>query len=273
MGIVVDHEKCQKDGLCALDCPIGIITMDGPEGFPAPAADFDDLCINCGHCVAVCPHEAMSQGGITPRQCLPLDAAAGLSPEQLAQLLKGRRSIRRYKDQPLEQNTIQRLLDMARYAPSGHNVQPVKWLVISGRDKLLPLAGIVVDWMRYMIAKHPEVAEPMHLDRAVATWDAGEDRILRGAPHVVVAYGEKDNRMVPVPCALALGYLELAAYSLGLGACWAGYFNFAATVFPPMIQALDLPQGMAPHGALMLGVPKYKHQRIPPRKPLEVVWR
>ncbi|MBU1157188.1 MAG: nitroreductase family protein, partial [Proteobacteria bacterium] len=75
------------------------------------------------------------------------------------------------------------------------------------------------------------------------------------------------------PCVLALGYLELAAYSLGLGACWAGYFNRAASTFPPMIEALGLPQGMAPFGALMLGVPKYKYQRIPPRKPLEVTWR
>ncbi|MCB2193340.1 MAG: nitroreductase family protein [Deltaproteobacteria bacterium] len=272
MGIVVDQEKCNKDGLCALDCPIGIITMDGPDGFPVPVEGFEELCINCGHCVAVCPHEAISQGGITPRQCLPLDAPS-LSPEQTAQLLKGRRSIRRYKDQPLEQSTIQRLLDMARYAPSGHNIQPVKWLVISGRDKLMDLAGIVVDWMRYLIKEQPEVAAALHLDRAVAVWESGEDRILRGAPHLVVAYGEAKNVMAPVPCYLALGYLELAAYSLGLGACWAGYFNRAASTFPPMIEAVGLPEGMAPYGALMLGVPKYKHQRIPPRKPLEVTWR
>lgn len=272
MGIVVDHEKCNKDKLCALDCPIGIITMDGPDGFPAPAEGFEELCINCGHCVAVCPHEALSQGGITPRQCLPLEAP-GLGPEQLAQLFKGRRSIRRYKNQPLEQSTITRLLDMARYAPSGHNVQPVKWLVISGRDKLMHLAGIVADWMRHVIKHEPELAAAMHLDHAVAVWESGEDRILRGAPHVVVAYGDAKNTMVPVPCVLALGYLELAAYSLGLGACWAGYFNRAANNFPPMIKALGLPQGMAPFGALMLGVPKYKFQRIPPRKPLEVTWR
>ena len=272
MGIVVDREKCNKDGLCALDCPIGIITMDGPDGFPAPVEGFDQLCIDCGHCVAVCPHEALSQGGITPRQCLPLEAP-GLSPEQLAQLLKGRRSIRRYKDQPLEQSTIARLLDMARYAPSGHNVQPVKWLVISGQDKLHKLAGIVVDWMRHLIKEDSELAASMHLDQAVSMWESGGDRIMRGAPHLVVAYGDKNNSMVPVPCILALGYLELAAYSLGLGACWAGYFNRAASTFPPMIKALDLPQGTVPFGALMLGVPKYRHQRIPPRKPLEVIWR
>ncbi|MBU4565436.1 MAG: nitroreductase family protein [Desulfarculus sp.] len=272
MGIVVDREKCNKDKLCALDCPIGIITMDGPDGFPAPAEGFDQLCINCGHCVAVCPHEALSQGGITPRQCLPLEAP-GLGPEQLAQLLKGRRSIRRYKEQPLEQSTIARLLDMARYAPSGHNVQPVKWLVISGRDKLMHLAGIVADWMRQVIKEDPELAESMHLDHAVAIWESGEDRILRGAPHVVLAYAEAEDLRAVAPCILALGYIELAAYNLGLGACWAGYLNRAANNFPPMIKALGLPEGMASYGALMLGVPKYKFQRIPPRKPLEVTWR
>lgn len=272
MGLVIDQEKCHKDGLCALDCPIGIITMDGPDGFPAPVEGFEELCIDCGHCVAVCPHEALSQGGITPRQCLPLEAP-GLSPEQLAQLLKGRRSIRRYKDQPLEQSTIARLLDMARYAPSGHNVQPVKWLVISGRDKLDKLAAIVVDWMRHTIIEDPELAESMHFDHAVAVYESGEDRILRGAPHVVLAYAEAEDLRAVVPCALALGYIELAAYNLGLGACWAGYLNRAANSFPPMMEALDLPEGMASYGALMLGVPKYKFHRIPPRKPLEVTWR
>jgi nitroreductase len=35
-------------------------------------------------------------------------------------------------------------------------------------------------------------------------------------------------------CAIALTYLELATYSLGLGACWAGYFSAAAAFYPPM---------------------------------------
>jgi nitroreductase/NAD-dependent dihydropyrimidine dehydrogenase PreA subunit len=272
MAISIDTDKCHKDGLCALVCPTRLITMEGADGFPAPVAEMEKICLDCGHCLAVCPHEALSLNGVGPGQCAPLEGP-GLSPEQLAAFLKGRRSIRRYKDQPLERSTIERLLDLARYAPSGHNLQPVNWLVISGRGQLDQLAGVVAQWMRYVVENHPEIAEPMHLARTLAKVEAGEDLILRGAPHLAVAYGEKDNRLAPTPCIIALAYLELAAHGLGLGACWAGYFNAAATTFPPMQEVLDLPQGMVSFGAMMLGRPQYRYQRIPPRNPARVTWR
>ena len=272
MGITIDTDKCTKDTLCAINCPALVITMDGPDGFPAAVEDFEEMCISCGHCLAICPTGALTWRGVGPQQCPPLEDSLP-TPAQLSRLLKGRRSIRRYKDQPLERSTIERLLDLARYAPSGHNAQPISWLVISGRERLDHLAGVVADWMRYMIKEHPEVAEPLRMDTVVTAWEEGQDRILRGAPHLVVAYAEKDNPFAPAAGSIAVTYLELAAYGLGLGACWAGYFNNAANFFPPLKKALDLPEGMAAYGSLMLGVPKFEYQRVPPRKPLRVTWR
>jgi nitroreductase len=74
-------------------------------------------------------------------------------------------------------------------------------------------------------------------------------------------------------CFIALTYLELAAPSLGLGTCWAGYFTAAANFYPPLQKALDLPQGHLPYGATMIGYPKYSYQRIPPRNKPEISWR
>jgi len=272
MGISIDLDKCTRDALCALACPAQIITLTGENGAPAPVEGFEEMCIACGHCLAVCPTGALSWKGIGPAQCAPLEGELS-SPDQLTRLIKGRRSIRRYQDQPLEPSTIERLLELARYAPSGHNAQPVHWLVISGREQLDGLSAIVVDWMRYMIKEDPEVAEPMHFDRAVAAWEAGKDRILRGAPHLVLAYAEKANPFAPAACTIALTYLELAASGLGLGACWAGYLNRASNLFPPMQKALDLPEGMVSFGSLMLGVPAFGYQRVPPRTSVRVTWR
>ncbi len=272
MGITIDLDKCTRDALCVLACPAQIITLSGEGGAPAPVEGFEELCISCGHCLAVCPTGALSWKGMGPNQCAPLEGELP-SPAQLTRLIKGRRSIRRYKDQPLEPSTIERLLELARYAPSGHNAQPVNWLVISGRKQLDELSAIVADWMRYMIKEHPEVAEPMHMDRVVAAWDQGKDRILRGAPHLVLAYAEEANPFAATACTIALTYLELAASGLGLGACWAGYLNRASNLFPPMQKALDLPEGMASFGALMLGVPGFGYQRVPPRNPVRVTWR
>ena len=68
-------------------------------------------------------------------------------------------------------------------------------------------------------------------------------------------------------CVIALAYLELAAFGLGLGACWAGYFNAAANMHQPMQKALDLPEGMGVYGGMMLGVPKFEYQRMPAAQP------
>jgi nitroreductase len=99
------------------------------------------------------------------------------------------------------------------------------------------------------------------------------DIIFRNAPVVIVAHAAKDDRTAPTSSTIALSYLELAATSAGLGCCWAGYFNAAATTFPPMMEALPLPEGHQCFGAMMVGYPKFEYQRLPLRKPPEITWR
>jgi ferredoxin len=100
------------------------------EEFPVPVAGAEELCINCGHCVAVCPHGALSLKTMAPEQCPPVRKEWLFGPEQTEHFLRSRRSVRVYKDKPADRETLAKLIDMARFAPSGHNAQPVQWLVI-----------------------------------------------------------------------------------------------------------------------------------------------
>jgi len=127
--------------------------------------------------------------------------------------------------------------------------------------------------MRWMIDNMPEFAAAMHLARTLGRWEEGIDVILRNAPILIVAHAEKENRLAPATCTIALTYLELAATSMGLGCCWAGYFNAAATSFPPMMEALSLPGGHQAFGSMMVGYPKFKYHRLPSRKPPQITWR
>jgi len=77
--------------------------------------------------------------------------------------LISRRSIRIYRDKPVDQETLQKIIKIAGYAPSGHNSQPVHWLVIQGKEKVQQFAALVVDWMRYMIKEMPDRAKAMQL--------------------------------------------------------------------------------------------------------------
>jgi nitroreductase len=88
------------------------------------------------------------------------------------------------------------------------------------------MAGMAADWMRSVLKANPDMGRGMLLDRIIAAWDAGKDTICRGAPHLVVTHGPEKNPVVPSACTIALAYLELAAPSLGLGACWAGKYRY-----------------------------------------------
>jgi nitroreductase len=210
---------------------------------------------------------------MTVEQCPPVQRDLQLSAEHCEHFLRSRRSIRVYRDKPVLRSGLARLIEVARYAPSGHNSQCAEWLVLDNKDELLRLAGIVADWMRWMIGNMASLALSWHMDRTLQRWEDGTDVILRDAPVVIVTHAEEHNRMAPSTCTIALTYLELAATAMGLGCCWAGYFNAAAMMFPPMKEALALPAGHQCFGSMMVGYPQFSYHRLPTRKPPSISWR
>jgi nitroreductase/NAD-dependent dihydropyrimidine dehydrogenase PreA subunit len=272
-GIVtVDKEKCRKDGACVAECPGKLLVLD-KEGFPVPIESAEELCIDCGHCVAVCRDGALNQRKIKSGGCLALKKDLVIRQKQVEQLLHSRRSARQYKAKPVEREKILRLLQIAGYAPSGHNAQPARWIVIMDGHEVRKLAGLVADWMRGVIDQQPEFAMLLRLDRSVDSWEKGDDRILRSAPHLIIGYAPRTERTATAAIISAIAYIELAAPALGLGTCWAGYFTSACQSHEPLRKAISLPEDHAVYGAVMVGYPKARYYRIPSRKPVDVIWR
>jgi len=270
--IEANQQTCSQDGLCSAACPAKLINFS-PGAYPAPIAEAEELCIRCGHCVAVCPSSSLLHAEIPLANCPKIRPELFLNPEQCEQFLRSRRSIRNYRDKPVPRETLQELIELARYAPTGHNTQSVEWLVLSDREDLDKLVQIVGHWMRWMLANMKEFALSFHMDKALARLEEGDDVVLRGAPVLVVAHAAKEDPMAQSSCTIALTYLELAATAMELGGCWAGYFNAAASTFPPMQQALGLPAGHQCYGAMMLGYPKFRYHRMPERKAPSITWR
>jgi nitroreductase/NAD-dependent dihydropyrimidine dehydrogenase PreA subunit len=268
----VNTATCNKDGICAAVCPAGIIEI-GESGHPVPTAEAEELCIQCGHCVAICPTASFSHSAMAVEACQPITKDQQLSLEQCEQFLQARRSIRTYKKQAVSQDELQKIIELARYAPSGHNSQSVQWLVLGNREELHHLAGITVDWMRWMLDNMTEMALAQHMDRTVRRWEEGKDVILRDAPTLIIAHAPQDDPIAPSSSTIALSYLELAATAMGLGCCWAGYFYVASLNFPPMMKALPLPENHKCLGSMMVGYPKFRYHRLPLRKSPEITWR
>jgi nitroreductase/NAD-dependent dihydropyrimidine dehydrogenase PreA subunit len=268
----VDAKTCTRDGLCVAECPARIIRLLPSDAVPVPEPDFASFCIGCGHCVAVCPTGAFRLDWLAPEQCPEMRGEGRLTAEAAEQFLRGRRSIRTYREAPVERAALERLLAVACHAPSAKNGQPWHWTVVESPAETRRLAGLAVDWMRGYLADKPKVAGLLGFTRVVAAWDAGVERVLRGAPHVIVAHADKNYAYGPEDTALALGYLELYAPALGLGTCWAGYFYAAVNAHPPLFEALKLPAKHKAFGAVMAGYPAYRYQRLPVRRPPAVNW-
>jgi nitroreductase/NAD-dependent dihydropyrimidine dehydrogenase PreA subunit len=271
LSVIAD--RCKRDGICAEICPMGIIALKEKDGFPELVQGAEAFCIRCGHCVAVCPHAAMNHSDMPADRCPPLRKELLPDSGQAEHFLRARRSIRTYKQQSVDRELLSRLIHVARYAPSGHNMQPVEWLVIYDSRKVFDLAGLVIDWMRHLVGEGSPLVELLHLDRLIERWDAGQERIFRRAPHIIIAHAHKDNRTAQAAGTIALSYLELMAPPLGLGTCWAGYFTAAAANWPPVMEALALPKEYAVFGTMMVGYPKYRYHRLPERKQPKISWR
>lgn len=266
MGLItVDESKCTKCGLCSRACPAGIVVMQ--DELPATVEKIEKGCITCGHCVAACPTAALSHCRMTPEECMPLEAGWRLTPGQLEQLIKGRRSIRNYRPERVAPDIIASLLEIARYAPTGMNSQSVSWKVILDEQEVQWLSLAVVEWLRTLDGEQVYGTRGM-----LKAWEMGRDPILRKAPALIVAYGADDDPMVQASSIIALTTLELAALSFGLGACWAGFLHNAARNSYEVATALGLPPGHRMCGGLMIGYPEFEYSRIPVRKPARVTW-
>ena len=83
MGLLkVDESKCKKDGICASECPTAIIRLRDENSFPAIIAGGEQSCLICGHCVAVCPHGALSHSRVPIETCPPVEKDLVLNEKQ-----------------------------------------------------------------------------------------------------------------------------------------------------------------------------------------------
>ena len=136
----------------------------------------------------------------------------------LSEAIKGRRSIRKFKPQPVSKETIERILDLAIWAPSGMNRQEWYFVVVRGEKKesLLKLFAAAFETVRpnleKVFADKPKIVEGMK----------SFFQTYGGAPVFIVAYAGKSasGQWDTHSTGVALQNLLLAAYAEGLGAVW-----------------------------------------------------
>lgn len=267
----VDESKCTQCGICVGLCPVQIVSFGAqrlPEVTPAAA----NACIKCGQCVLYCPTCANTlafQGEDELVRAADLPVAGR---DAALNLLKTRRSTRKYKKELLKKEAIAELLDVVKMAPSASNAQCVRWIATLSEEKTREIINLVLCWFREEIFKNPTSHLALVGAQIIAKAKAGEDPILRGAPNVLVAVTPKSYSW-PEDGVISLTYLELAAHGAGYGCCWGGFLTMAVRRFQPLREFLGITEEEYICGAQMVGHPELAPTRqFPPRKSTVVNW-
>jgi nitroreductase/NAD-dependent dihydropyrimidine dehydrogenase PreA subunit len=269
LSFTVDQETCTRCGQCAVDCLPGIITLDG--GYPAIAPGKEASCLECQHCLAVCPSGAVSIFGRNPEKSLLL-AGKLPTPLMMETLIRGRRSVRQYRDENVAPELLRRLLDVSCHAPTGCNARQVLFTVVDDRDVMAALRRETMERLARLVSEGTLPSERAFYSDFVTAWEReGTDSIYRGAPHLVVASAPRDCPTPDADCLIALSYFELFAQSLGIGTVWVGLAYWAFTeLLPELCGKIGIPEDHKIGYMMAFGMPRVGYHRTVQRGPAKV---
>ena len=165
------------------------------------------------------------------------------------QVIRDRRSIRKYLDTPVEDEKIEQILDAARLAPSWKNMQCWRFLIVR------------------------EQADRSKLLTAIPDDNPGK-KAIAAAPVVVIVCAdptESDDEngieYYIADTAIAFEHLCLTAHALGLGTCWMGWYNEEQ-----IKSAFHIPDGIRIVGLTPLGYPNQEPKPRPRKELAEIAF-
>jgi nitroreductase/NAD-dependent dihydropyrimidine dehydrogenase PreA subunit len=269
LSFTIDRLKCTGCGQCVLDCPVQIIDMD--SSCPFIAVEKESSCLECQHCLAVCPTGAVSILGKNPEGSISL--AGNLpTPENVETLIKGRRSVRQYRNENMQPELIQRLLDASCHAPTGVNSRKVLFTIIDDREIMARLRQETMDGLGRLLREGKLPPGRAYFNDCVRAWEEeGIDTIYRWAPHLIVTSAPRDCPTPEADCLIALAYFELIAQSHGVGTVWNGLARWTITeLLPDLRGKLSIPENHQIGYVMAFGMPAVQYHRTVQREPAQV---
>jgi coenzyme F420-0:L-glutamate ligase / coenzyme F420-1:gamma-L-glutamate ligase len=190
--------------------------------------------------------------------------------QDLFSIIKDRRSIRKYQIKPVPQALIEEVLVAAGWAPSAHNAQPWRFVVLTEDSAKKKLAEAMAEAWAADIAKDGmKIEEEVRKDRVerfacapVVILACSTLEGMNNQPDVERQMVERDLAMQSLGAAIQ--NLLLAVHTEGLGACW-----FCAPCFckETVRAVLKIPDNVEPQALIAIGFPNEKPS-APPRKVL-----
>lgn len=237
--IIINENLCIGCGLCIEVCKGFNLSLENGKVFKL---DSVYGCIGCGHCMAICAQEAIHIKGrcMTPEDLLPLpEQQKNTSYEEVLNLLLHRRSIREFKDVPVEKEIIEKVIEAAKTSPMGIPPSDVYLLVLDSSVKVRRFAEDFCDYL----AGIKWLVSGWFLALMRPFWGKANDELFRGFVRPTIdLYLDNMNKGInlvnydapvamyfysspysdPADPIVAATYAMIAAESLGLGTCMLG---------------------------------------------------
>ena len=284
----IDLKKCIGCGTCIKVCPTRAMGMRGGKAH----VERPYYCVRCGHCASVCDYDAITETGAEPKRITPAQLRKSPTPEALQFLLRSRRSVRLYKNTPVSNKDLEKILEAGRYTATGTNSQGVRYMVFTDPKRIEELrfaaVPLVVKVMKRVgrIASTPlgknvmgeKLASRMKdlylpgMDEVMELYKKGEDPVFYNAPTLMLVYGEKLDDTTAFGCSTALYNCSLMAHTLGIGCCFNGYLQTVINHDKEIKKMLGIPKYCKCWGAMTLGYQNVKYHRLTRRKPVDVTW-
>ncbi len=194
--------------------------------------------------------------------------------DEFLELVRRRRSIRRFKPDPIPDEFVEKILEAARWAMSGANGQPWEFIVVKNRETINKMAehylgiqkGIYqIEMTRVEELRQPKYASggpvgpPSFKDAPVIILVLGDHRTLQATVlaarfHIPGEGGSADGTYLK-NMANPVMLMHLAAAALGLGSEW---FSMPGRLEPVVKALLDVPADLIIHTMVPIGYPAYE---------------
>lgn len=198
------------------------------------------------------------------------------SEAELSEFLRTRRSIREFRPVNVPRRLLDQVIETATWAPSAHNRQPWRFVVLLDLEKRTRLVDAMGEKFRRDLRSDGIEEQP--IERQIAR----SRNMLLGAPVVIIlcqdtsacdVYPDPNRQQAELTMglqsvALAGGQLLLAAHAAGLGGVWVCAPLFAAEIVRAVF---DLPAAWEPQAFILLGYPAYQPEARPRQTLTEVV--
>ncbi len=286
--VQINRDECTACGLCAEVCPQEYFRQPMESTFPEVVKE--EGCIVCGHCVAVCPSDAVEHTDFPETTIRSLSEERLPSPESVMEVLRARRSIREFKEEPVDKELIEEIIEAARLAPSAVNCQSSEYVVITDRQVMRKIVESTVEFIARTVKalRNPiirrialltagdEVKGVMRIlsdfERVLDGLSQGKDNVLHGAPAVILFHSNRSAVYADANAQLAIQNAALMATSLGIGAFYTGYVVAACKRERKIPNLINIPKDNGIHGGLALGWPRLNYKKWPDKRPAKIRW-